>query len=229
VSAFSALAALFLALLLLTGCGGHKRTSARVPVAPPAPDFQLSIPANAKAIYVETGIASWYGPPYHNRRAANGEIFDMHQPTAAHRTLPLNSIVRVTNLSGGRSIVVRITDRGPFIAGRVLDLSEAAAQQIDIWRSGTGRVRIEVLQAPVPIATGGRWAVQVGAFENASVAGHLRQKLAHDYRDARILQFSGPTGEWIRIRIPEDNRQRAELIARQTRPAQGAAFLVRLD
>ena len=85
-------------------------------------------PEGAKPIATETGLASWYGPPYHNRRGSNGEVYNMHAMTAAHRTYPLGSIVRVTNVKTGATALVRITDRGPFIPGRILDLSLAAAQ-----------------------------------------------------------------------------------------------------
>src|SRR6185295_8815809 len=104
-----------------------------------------------KPISVETGKASWYGAPYHNRRSSNGEIYDMHSLTAAHRTLPLGSIVRVTNVKTGHSAVVRITDRGPFVEGRILDLSLAAAKKVDVWLPGTARVKMEVLKTPTPL------------------------------------------------------------------------------
>ena len=120
-------------------------------------DAAASIPRNAKPLSVEVGKASWYGAPYHNRRSSNGEIYDMHSLTAAHRTLPLGSTVRVTNLKTGHSTVVRITDRGPFIEGRIVDLSLAAAKQADIWQAGVAQVRLEVLRRRClpPIATGG--------------------------------------------------------------------------
>ncbi|MGQ9630665.1 MAG: septal ring lytic transglycosylase RlpA family protein [bacterium] len=92
------------------------------------------------------GIASWYGPGFHGRRTANGEIYDMWSMTAAHKTLPLGSEVRVTNLENGRSVVVRINDRGPYAAGRIIDLSRAAAQALGFVDEGTARVRIEVLK-----------------------------------------------------------------------------------
>jgi len=117
-------------------------------------------------VYVETGMASWYGPPYHNRRASNGEVFDMNALTAAHRTLPLGSIVRVTNLQTEHSVVVRINDRGPFVTGRVIDLSLAAAKAIDVWRPGTAKVKLLVLESPAPIDRGGRWCVQIGAIHD---------------------------------------------------------------
>ena len=124
----------------------------------------LSVPEGTKPLSVETGKASWYGAPYHNRRSSNGEIYDMNQLTAAHRTLPLGSTVRVTNLKTGHSTIVRITDRGPFVEGRIVDLSLAAAKQADIWRAGVAKVRLEVLRTPVPFDHGGRWAVQIGSF-----------------------------------------------------------------
>src|SRR3984893_11714118 len=101
----------------------------------------------------------------------------MHAMTAAHRTLPLGSIVRVTNLKTGHTALVRITDRGPFIPGRVLDLSLAAARKLDVYQPGVAEVRVEVMQTPTPIETGGKWAVQIGGFpdkgEATSLADHL--------------------------------------------------------
>src|SRR5688500_11761824 len=88
----------------------------------------------------EQGIASWYGNPYHGRRAANGEIYDMEKLTAAHRTMPFNTWVRVTNLSNGRTVDVRIQDRGPFVNGRIIDLSRAAARQIEMIGPGISQV-----------------------------------------------------------------------------------------
>lgn len=91
------------------------------------------------------GIASWYGPRFHGRPTASGEIFDMHALTAAHRTLPMGTVIRAVNLSNGKSVIVRINDRGPFIQGRVLDLSFKAAQHLDMIDRGIVPIRIEVL------------------------------------------------------------------------------------
>ncbi|MGE0651139.1 MAG: septal ring lytic transglycosylase RlpA family protein [Alphaproteobacteria bacterium] len=95
--------------------------------------------------YVETGIASWYGPNFHGRRTANGESFDQNIVSAAHRTLPLPSLVRVTNLENGRSIQVRVNDRGPFAHGRIIDLSRQGAQLLGFHRKGTAKVRVEIM------------------------------------------------------------------------------------
>lgn len=221
-------------VVLLAGCGEKKRARVTVPPPPSIPAGEasaepLAAPPDAKPIYVETGLASWYGPPYHNRQAANGKTYNMNAPTAAHRTLPLNSLVRVTNLRTGSSTLVRITDRGPFVEGRIIDLSLAAAKRADVWRAGVAEVKLEVLEAPAPIDQGGRWCVQIGAFEDPEAAARLKDRLSRRYHTARVLQFTGPTGEWIRVRVANDDRSRAQEVARDTHTDQGAIFLVRLD
>ena len=232
-----------IAMLLLSACGGHK--TARSQPVPPPPTIQPPEPAppataktepepapsvpHKKPIYVETGMASWYGPPYHNRRGANGEIYNQNAMTAAHRTLPLNSVIRVTNLSNGRAAVVRITDRGPFVEDRIVDLSLAAAKAVDVWRPGTAEVRLEVLSTPAPIFDGGRWCVQIGAFHSEHEARQLKQKLQDRYESANVIQFTGPTGEWVRIRPAGDDKRKAEEVASKTHVREGSVFLVRLD
>jgi len=229
---------------VLAGCGEKKPAHAKLPAPPPSipattpvpePDPEpaepeISVPPDAKPLYTETGIASWYGPPYHNRLASNGQIYDMHAMTAAHRTLPLNSIVRVTNLRTGRSTLVRITDRGPFIEGRILDLSLAAAKAIDVWRAGLAPVKLEVLQSPASLERGGRWCVQIGAFQDQESADELRDHLARRYQTAKVLEFPSPVGDWwVRVRVADDDRRRAEEIARDNHVDNVSVFLVRLD
>ena len=225
------LAALLAGVTLLAGCGGgNKHARTRVPAPPPTSAETFNIPANAKPLFVETGLASWYGPPYHNRPAANGEIYDMNAPTAAHRTLPLGSIVRVTNLSTGQRTLVRINDRGPFIEGRIIDLSLAAASEIGVRRAGIAKVRVEVMRAPAPLDSGGRWAVQIGAIKDEGTAAQLKDKLSRRYRSAKVLSFPSPTGDWwVRVRVLQDDRKRAQEVARDTHTPQGDVFLVRLD
>jgi len=247
---------LLIALLgfVLTGCGGHKQARSTVPSPPPIsePESQteaanpepppkstpaqeqddeaLQVPPGTKPILVETGLASWYGAAYHNRRGSNGEIYNMHSLTAAHRTLPLGSIVRVINVKTGHSVLVRITDRGPFIEGRILDLSQAAAKKIDVVQAGVAMVRVEVLRTPSPLATGGRWAVQIGAFDEEHAADKMAGHLSHHYRTAKVQCFSSPVGDWwVRVRVQDDDRKLAEEIVHDTRTSQGSIFLVRLD
>ena len=180
-------------------------------------------------IYSEEGVASWYGPPYDKRRGANGEIFDKNALTAAHRTLPLNSLIKVTNLSTGQSAVLRVTDRGPFVPDRMLDLSLASAKAIGVWRPGLARVRVEVFAAPASLDHGGRWCVQIGAFKNEKGAFRLRDQLTRKYRTANVIEFTGPTGHWVRIRPADDDKGRAVEIVRELQPSEGEAYLVRLD
>jgi peptidoglycan lytic transglycosylase len=189
-----------------------------------------AIPEGTKPLLVETGKASWYGPPYHNRRSSNGEVYDMNNLTAAHRTLPLGSTVRVTNVKTGHSTVVRITDRGPFVEGRIVDLSLAAAKQADVWQAGVAQVRLEVLRTPVPSDSGGRWAVQIGSFQHEGGANKMADRLSRRYKTAKVLRFSSPVGDWwVRVRVLKDDRKRAEEVARDTQTAEGKVFLVRLD
>ena len=178
---------------------------------------------------METGLASWYGPPYHNRKGANGEIYNQNALTAAHRTIPMNSMVRVTNETTNHAVIVRITDRGPFIEDRIIDLSLAAAKAVDVWRPGTAMVRVEVLSAPAPIDEGGRWCVQIGAFQSEHEARKLKEKLQDRYATANVIQFTGPTGEWVRIRPQGDDKQKAQEVASKTHVKEGGVFLVRLD
>lgn len=181
------------------------------------------------AIYREEGLASWYGPPYDKRRGANGEIFDKDALTAAHRTLPMNSLIKVTNLATGQSAVVRVTDRGPFVHDRMLDLSLGSAKAIGVWQPGVARVRIEVFSAPAPLDVGGRWCVQIGAFKSEKEAEKLRDQLTRKYHTANVIEFTGPTGHWVRIRPLADDKGRAVEIAGELEPKEGEAYLVRLD
>ena len=237
---------LLLAVSLLPGCA-HKRTQVEVPPPPvPAPqepvpsaqdsapaaepDHDIKVPAGARPIFEQTGIASWYGPPYHNRRGSNGEIYNMNAMTAAHLTLPLGSIVRVTNIKTGHSALLRITDRGPFIEGRILDVSLAAAKALDVYLPGTAKVRLEVLEAPAALDSGGRWAVQIGSFADEQSAAEQADRLKRRYQTAKVLKFPSPTGSWwVRVRVADDDRQRCQQLVHETEPAEAPVFLVRLD
>jgi rare lipoprotein A len=125
---------------------------------------------------------------------------------------------------------VRITDRGPFVVGRIVDLSLAAAKALDVYLPGTAKVRLEVLKAPVPLATGGRWAVQIGSFSSqkpaAELAGHLQKR----YQTAKVVKFVSPVGNWwVRVRVVDDDRERAVALTHETETDEGSVFLVRLD
>jgi rare lipoprotein A len=229
------LPALLVLCLIVSGCRHHHVQAAAPPPppaeqTPPSPSHVEPAPESTRPVlHTEIGIASWYGAPYHNARAANGKIYDEDGMTAAHRTLPMGTIVRVTNLSNSKSVVVTISDRGPFVPGRILDLSRAAALKIGVWRTGTARVRIDVLRYPSSISSSGKWCVQIGVFHHEHDARRLHEQLQREYPSANVIDFKGATGYWVRVRPYGQSHTSAEQIARILQPVEGKAYLVRLD
>ena len=206
---------------------------ARIPVTPAPPGGingdDLAFVATHRPILSEVGYATWYTAPYKGRHAANGEVFDDDAMTAAHRTLPMGSLVVVTNLKTGESSAMRITDRGPFVEDRMLDLTIASAKAVGIYRTGMAMVRMDVYETPKPIETGGRWCVQIGAFHDEEDAVALKAQLLRDYPGANVIEFPGEKSFWVRIRPQGDDRAMAEQIARHLQPVEGDAYLTRLD
>ena len=208
---------------------------ARIPITPVPPggvnDADLEFVRTHRPIQSEEGVATWYTAPYKGRKAANGQVFSDRALTAAHRTLPMGSLITVTNLKTGQSAAMRITDRGPFVDGRILDLTIASAKATGIYRMGTAEVRLDVYQTPKPIERGGRWCVQIGAFKSERKAEKLKGELLRRYPKSNVIEFPGQDSYWVRIRPQGDNREQAESIARRLRPseADAEAFLTRLD
>lgn len=207
--------------------------SAKIPVTPVPPggvsQEDLEYVATHAPILSEIGVASWYTAPYKGRKAANGEVFDDNALTAAHRTLPMGSLIVVTNLKTGQSSAMRISDRGPFVADRMIDLTIASAKAVGVYQAGLARVRLDVYQTPKPINTGGRWCVQIGAFHNESDAIQLKAQLLELYPDANVIEFPGENSFWVRIRPQGDDRAMAAYIAQHVQPVEGDAYLTRLD
>jgi len=208
------------------------RTTARIPITSVPPGGttldDIDFIATHRPIQIEEGFATWYTAAP-GRKAANGQLFDDDAMTAAHRTLPMGSLVVVTNLKTRQSAALRITDRGPFVDGRSLDLTIAAAKSIGLYRAGTAPVRIQVYQVPKPIDIGGRWCVQIGSFSSENSALALKRQLLRRYPTANVIEFPGENSYWVRIRPEGDDRALAEEIAATLRPSEGSAFLTRLD
>jgi len=207
--------AILCVVLVWSGCGRKKR-AARPPAAP-APGWS------------EEGIASWYGDPYHGRQAANGETYDMEQMTAAHRTLPFGAMVLVTNHTNGKKVEVRITDRGPFIDGRIIDLSRAAARAIDLIRPGTAPVRIEVRSYALSPRPGGVFAVQVGGYLDRRQAERLAKRLRTQYAPVSMVARAGSRSQW-RVLVGDRITQRdAAALAELLGKLEKQVFVVRMD
>jgi rare lipoprotein A len=198
----------------------------------------------------ESGIASWYGHPYHGRRAANGEVYDMDRHTAAHRTLPFETWVEVLNLSNQKRVTVRITDRGPFIDGRIIDLSRAAARDIDLIGPGITQVQIKIvappriasapppppaatappLPPPPPATAPELFAVQIGAFRDRTRAERLRDQYQQTYGAARIVLRAGDPPLWRVLVGREPSLEQANGLLQRIADGTGEpAFVVRLD
>jgi rare lipoprotein A len=204
--------------------------TAATPPPSPAPKRGKPLQSPAPAGYIEEGNASWYGVPFNGRRASNGEIYDMYKLTAAHRTLPFETMVRVTNLNNGKSTTVRITDRGPFVDNRIIDLSLAAAREIDSVGPGVVHVRVEVLTQGID-PTGGFFTVQVGAFRDQGNALRLRDRLNLSYSPIFIQQYDSPDGTFYRVRVGKvSGEDAARQFGEQLRSREGVTpIVVRLD
>lgn len=214
-------AALLLSTALLSGCTeaslfGHYAKKATSGDDPPAvgstasPSYKVGKPYQVGGVwyypredfdYDETGIASWYGPDFHAKMTANGETFDQNAVSAAHKTLPMPSVVRVTNLENGRSLVVRVNDRGPFVNGRIIDLSRRASQLLGMEGAGTAKVRVQIL-----------------ADESRVLAGKVK-------RDGSEPQVAAAPRESVTAETlpPPGSREQAKPVLASARPASGSA------
>ncbi len=199
------------------GHGGHYKTGKPYRIG-----GRSYFPLSTASGYDKTGIASWYGRDFHGKLTANGERYDMHALSAAHKTLPLPSLVRVTNLENGRSIVVRVNDRGPFVKHRLIDLSWAAARTLGYAGKGTARVRVQALDTATPTIAGAGTAriasrhaappsaptpsaagmyVQIGAFAIRGNAAKLSTSLASRYPSIRVQSFAHSMQTLYRVRV----------------------------
>ena len=161
---------------------------------------------------VQTGLASWYGPGFQGKMTSSKEIYNMHDMTAAHRNLPFGTYVMVTNLNNGKSVIVRINDRGPFIKGRIIDLSYAAAKMLDTVGEGVIPVKIEVLQNISPKISEQKISVQVGAFIFKKNAQALKKKLQKKYKGVYISIFETSYQTYYRVRIKVRSLESAQRI-----------------
>jgi rare lipoprotein A len=216
---------LFTVIALASACAekGFKATSgcSGAPVS-----VSKSVPA-APRTYQETGIASWYGKEFHGKKTASGEIFDMFGISAAHRTLPLGTIVRVTNLDNLKNIQVKVNDRGPFIANRVLELSYEAARQLAFLAQGTARVQIETPEQP---AENVLYTVQAGVFTEEENARLLKDRLSKKFQFIVIVPFESNLTRFYRVRVGTyGTEEKAEQVAAKLKLEGVEPYVMRKD
>jgi rare lipoprotein A len=229
-------AAVFLAVIVTASCGKQMQ----VALPPPTP---------ARVGAVETGVASWYGKPYHGRTTSNGEVYNMNAMTAAHLSLPFDTIVRVTNLTNSRSVDVRINDRGPFLKQRVIDVSRAAGERLGMIGTGTATVRVEVIAAPgtppprspettrivaasatspaVSTCDSSTIGVQIGSFRDLSNAERALAEISARYASARILDADTPAGPVHRVVVGAPDLSSAQRMLQQLEEEGVDGFVMR--
>ncbi|MBI2571413.1 MAG: septal ring lytic transglycosylase RlpA family protein [Candidatus Schekmanbacteria bacterium] len=198
---------IFAALLVAAAASGcsHRRS----------PDLTRYVGTD---VAFEKGEASWYGEPYHGRESSSGEIYDMYALTAAHRTLPFGTRVRVVNADNDAEVVVRINDRGPFVSGRIIDVSRRAAEALEMLGPGVVPVRLYLLEAGQVPASGQAFTVQAGSFRDRRYAESLVRALTAERFSARIEEAAIPQGTTYRVRVGRfATQEEAERVSRNVR------------
>jgi len=198
---------------LLTGCGPKHRVAYEKGIPPPSKQEVKKETGKEKPLLakletriekretkeVQYGVASWYGPDFHGKPTSSGEVYDMYQLTCAHNTLPLGTMVMVTNLENGKSAELRVNDRGPFVKERIIDLSYAAAQILGVWENGTALVKLEAFGPFVGEIQ--RFTVQVGSFVDEANAQKLADQLRQAFEDVYVTAVETPTQKYHRVRV----------------------------
>ena len=183
------------------------------------PPSNVRVPPLPEGRVSQVGIASWYGPGFHGKATASGDVYDQNELTAAHQTLPLGTRVMVTNMENGSATEVAITDRGPFAKGRIIDLSYAAAQALNMTGPGTALVRIDVIDSPIPIQTVRAsldYTLQLGSFSQLENARQLRDRVAKSFSDVTIAPLQSKDTTYYRVSLGTfSSRADAEERARQ--------------
>jgi rare lipoprotein A len=214
--------------MLAASCAERQVPSA--PQAAPAPAASAlppALPAPAKRVYRETGTASWYGRESHGRTTASGEVFDREGMFAAHRTLPLGTVIRVTNLDNYKSVTVKVNDRGPFVKNRIIELSYGAARELDFIAQGTAQVKIETLE---PVNGGASYTVQAAVFTEKESARALKDRLTKKFEQVSIVPFDTSLGKLYRVRVGSyGTEERAELVASKLKMEGLEPFVLRKD
>jgi rare lipoprotein A len=201
-------ALLTVVFFLLTACGPRYIVRERR-IPPPEEEIRIE---KRETREIQQGIASWYGKDFHGKRTSSGEVYDMYQLTCAHQTLPLGTMVMVTNLENGKSVELKVNDRGPFVRGRIIDVSYAAAKMLDMCEKGTAPVKVEVF-GPV-IEQIQRFTLQVGSFVDETNAQRLAEQLRKSFENVHVTTMETQTQKYHRVRVGQfETRESASVMA----------------
>ena len=210
--------ALLISFSLVMACGGKHRVAVERRAPPPEKPVAKKEALKEERIEkretkeVQYGVASWYGRDFHGKPTSSGEIYDMYQLTCAHNTLPLGTMVMVTNLENGKSLELKVNDRGPFVKERIIDLSYAAAQILGMWEKGTANVKVEAI-GPV-IEQIQRFTLQVGSFVDEANAQRLADQLRKSFENVHVTTVETLTQKYHRVRVGQfETRESALVIA----------------
>jgi rare lipoprotein A len=211
---------LIFVLFLLTACAPGRRVVYEKRM-PPAERRELRKGESKKVQY---GVASWYGADFHGKQTSSGEVYDMYQFTCAHNTLPLGTLVMVTNLENGRSLELKVNDRGPFVKDRIIDVSYAAAQMLGMWERGTAPVKVEVIgSAPELIQ---RFTLQVGSFVDETNAQRLAEQLRESFENVYVATVETLTQKYHRVRVGQFDTREAALVMAEKLAQMGFKVMV---
>ena len=201
-------ALLIVVFFLLTACGPRYIVRERR-IPPPEEETKIE---KRETREVQQGIASWYGKDFHGKQTSSGEVYDMYQLTCAHQTLPLGTMVMVTNLENEKSVELKVNDRGPFVKGRIIDVSYAAAKMLDMCEKGTAMVKVEVF-GPV-IEQVQRFTLQVGSFVDETNAQRLAEQLRKSFENVHVTTMETQTQKYHRVRVGQfETRESASVMA----------------
>jgi rare lipoprotein A len=221
---------IILSLFLLMACGPKHRIIIEREKPPPEKKEVVKEESKEEKIEkresrgVQYGVASWYGSDFHGRPTSSGEIFDMYQLTCAHNTLPLGTLVMITNLENGRSLELKVNDRGPFVKERVIDLSYAAAQILGIWEKGTAFVKVEVIGPLIEQIQ--RFTLQVGSFIDETNAQKLADELRKKFENVYVTTVETITQKYHRVRVGQFETRESALVMAEKLSQMGFKVLV---
>ena len=216
-------------ILFLAACGPrHVVIDRRTPPEKQEVKREKSIPdakiEKRESKEVQFGVASWYGGEFHGRPTSSGEVYDMYQLTCAHNTFPLGTMVMVTNLENGKSVELRVNDRGPFVKERILDVSYAAAQMLGMWEKGTASVKVEVVSPGIePVL---RFTLQVGSFADETNAQKLAEQLRKSFENVYVTVVETLTQKYHRVRVGQFDTREAALVIAEKLSQMGFKVLV---